>query len=119
MKSVLIVEDELALLEAYTLLFETKGYHALQATNGEEALAVLQGEKLDYIILDILMPVMSGIEFLEAAHIPENYPNTKVLVLSNLSDQKTLDTVMNLGASKYLLKASTSPSELIRTIESL
>lgn len=119
MKSALIVEDEEALRDAYTLLLEVKKYKVFQAVNGKEALTILRREKLDYIVLDILMPVMGGIEFLKTAHIPEKYPATKVLVLSNLSDQKTVDTVMGLGASRYLLKASTSPRELIAAIESL
>lgn len=119
MKSVLIVEDEQALQDAYSLLLRVKNYKVFQAVNGREALKVLKSEKPDYIILDILMPVMGGIEFLETAHIVEKYPDTKVLVLSNLSDQKTVDTVMRLGASRYLLKASTSPGELLQTLESL
>lgn len=119
MKSVLIVEDEQALLEAFTLLFQAKSYKVFQAANGRDALAILRREKPDYIVLDVLMPVMGGIEFLEAACIPEKCPGTKVLVLSNLSDKKTIDAVMGLGASKYLLKASTSPRELIEAIESL
>lgn len=119
MKSALIVEDEKALRDAYALMLTAKNYKVFQAVNGREALPILQSKKPDYIILDILMPVMGGIEFLETARISDNYPDVKVLVLSNLSDKKTVDTVMRLGASKYLLKASASPSELIHTIESL
>jgi DNA-binding response OmpR family regulator len=119
MKSVLIVEDEQALRDAYALLLEVKNYKVYQAVNGREALSILEKEKPDYIILDVLMPVMGGIEFLEHAHIPENYPGTKVLVLSNLSDGKTVATVLRLGASKYILKADTSPRELIELIASL
>jgi DNA-binding NarL/FixJ family response regulator len=118
-KRILIIEDETALQDAYALLFKTKKYEVFQAFNGEEALPILQNKKPDYVILDILMPVMGGVEFLETARIPEEYPDVKVLVLSNLSDPKTLETVLRLGASKYLLKASTSPRELIDAIESL
>jgi DNA-binding NarL/FixJ family response regulator len=118
-KSILIVEDENDLRDAYTLLFEMKKYTVFSAVNGKEALSILKNKKPDYIILDILMPVMGGIEFLETAHIPEEYPGTKVLVLSNLSDRKTITKVMNLGASRYILKASSSPSELLQAIESL
>lgn len=118
-KSILIVEDEKALLDAYTLLLRAKNYKVFQAVNGREALQILESEKPNYIMLDILMPVMGGIEFLETARIPKNYPDTKVLVLSNLSDKKTIGMVMDLGASKYALKASMSPRELMDTIESL
>lgn len=119
MKSILIVEDEQALQDAYSLLLTAKNYDVFQAANGKEALPILRSKKPDYILLDILMPVMGGIEFLKAARIPENHPKSKVLVLSNLSDRKTIDSVMRLGASKYLLKASTSPRELMDAIESL
>lgn len=119
MKSILIVEDEKALLNAYTFLFKAKKYKVFQAKNGKEALPILKTEQPDYIILDILMPVMGGIQFLKTVRITKNYPNTKVLVLSNLSDKKTIDTIMRLGAANYLLKASTSPRELIEAIEAL
>lgn len=119
MKSVLIVEDEQALRDAYALLFDMSDYKVLQAANGREALAVLEDEMPDYIVLDILMPVMGGIEFLKAARLPEQYPDTKVLVLSNLSDSKTVETITRLGASQYRLKASMSPRELLDAIEAL
>jgi DNA-binding NarL/FixJ family response regulator len=118
-KSVLIVEDELALLEAYTLLFKSNKYEVIQAVNGKAAIACIKGKQPDYIILDILMPIMGGIEFLEKMDFPNNYPAVKILVLSNLSDPKTLEKVMSLGASKYLLKASASPRELVEAIETL
>jgi DNA-binding response OmpR family regulator len=119
LKSILIVEDEKALLNAYTLLLKAKNYEVFQAENGKQALPILKSKNPDYIILDILMPVMGGVDFLKAADISKNYPSTKVLVLSNLSDKRTVETVMRLGASRYLLKASVSPRELIHTIESL
>lgn len=119
MKRMLIVEDETALLDAYTLLFQSRNYEVSQAANGREALKALQGKRFDYIVLDILMPVMGGVDFLESAGIPENHPDTKVLVLSNLSDKKTIDTVKRLGATKYLLKAGTSPGELVDALESM
>ncbi len=65
------------------------------------------------------MPVMGGIEFLEAAKLKKKYPKTKVLVLSNLSDPQTLDKIERLGADKYLLKASMSPTELLMAVNQL
>jgi len=58
------------------------------------------------------MPIMSGVEFLEKANLPINYPETKILVLSNLSDPKTISKITKLGASDYKLKASLSPTQL-------
>jgi DNA-binding NarL/FixJ family response regulator len=119
MNKILIVEDEKALRDAYVFLFKTQPYQVIEAANGKEALSLLAEERPDVILLDILMPVMSGLEFLEAANISKYYPDTKVLVLSNLSDEKTIDQIMELGASQYILKASASPKELLTAVQKL
>jgi DNA-binding NarL/FixJ family response regulator len=62
---------------------------------------------------------MSGLEFLEKSHIKTTHPNTKILVLSNLSDPKTLNKITELGATKYLLKSSASPAELVKAVRDL
>jgi DNA-binding NarL/FixJ family response regulator len=65
------------------------------------------------------MPVMGGIEFLETIDLKKNYPDLKVLVLSNLSDQNTIDQISKLGATKYVLKSSVSPGELLAAVKTL
>ncbi len=119
MKRILIVEDEAALLEIYVMIFKTQKFAVYQACNGKAALEQLDKAKPDVIILDILMPVMGGVEFLETANIKKKYPKTKVLMLSNLSDFLTLEKVKKLGADKYLLKADTSPNELVKAVSRL
>lgn len=119
MKRILIVEDEIALLKVYTMLFTTQQFAVFEAIHGKAALEQLDSANPDVIILDILMPVMGGIEFLETVDIKDKYPNTKVLVLSNLSDSKTLERIKKLGAHKYLLKADTSPKELVSAVNQL
>lgn len=119
MHKLLIVEDETMLREVYVTLFTLEKLEVYQAPNGKEALKILATCKPDVILLDVLMPVMGGIEFLEKVDLKKNYPNIKVLVLSNLSDHKTLDTITKLGATKYLLKASVSPSELVAAVRDL
>ncbi len=119
MKSILIVEDETALRDVYAMLFDFEKFKVYQAPNGKIALKQLKDMKPDIILLDVLMPVMGGIEFLEAANIKKNYPDVKVLVLSNLSDAKTRERVESLGASKYMLKAGVAPSELVKAVAQL
>lgn len=119
MKKILIAEDETALREAYTFLFSSQGFETFAAENGKEALTLLKKHKPDFVVLDILMPVMSGIDFLQSLDLPKDFPHTKILALSNLSDQKTINQVLELGASKYLLKASVTPKELIAAIQEL
>ncbi len=119
MKRILIVEDEAALRKIYSMLFTLQKFNVHEATNGKLALDQLDKIKPDIIILDLLMPVMGGIEFLETADIKSKYPHTKVLVLSNLSDKKTLGLIKKLGADKYLLKASISPHQLVDAVDLL
>lgn len=119
MKKLLLVEDEQVLREVYKTLFMIEKYEVHEAANGKEALKLIANLKPHIIVLDILMPVMTGLEFLEKAKLSEKLPDTKVLVLSNLSDMKTLNHIHELGASKYLLKASAGPSELAAAVREL
>ena len=119
MKRIMIVEDEVALRTVYSMLFKKQGFRVHEMKNGKEALDALGKAKPDIILLDILMPVMSGLEFLEQAKLKQNYPATKVLALSNLSDPKTLNQIYKLGADQYVLKASVSPKALLECVESL
>ena len=98
MTRILIVEDEPALREVYVMLFKRHHSDVYEAANGKLALEQLGEVNPDVIILDVLMPVMGGIGFLKAANLPEKYPRTKVLMLSNLSDAKTIDQTQKLGA---------------------
>ena len=116
---VLIVEDEDILRNAYVNVFTIEKFDVTEAANGKKALESIAKVQPDVIILDILMPVMSGIEFLEKVNLVKKYPDVKVLVLSNLSDNTTIELVKSLGASKHLVKSSLSPSQLVATVRAL
>jgi len=119
MKKILIVEDETALRDVYKTLFTLEKFEVHDAVNGKEAIKLLKSVRPDVILLDILMPVMGGLEFMEKADVKTTSPKTKILVLSNLSDPKTLNNITDLGADKYLLKSSASPAELVSAVRSL
>jgi two-component system response regulator YesN len=119
MHKVLIVEDEDILRNAYVSVFKFEKFDVREAANGRIALEKIETFKPHIIILDVLMPVMNGIEFLEKVNLIQQYPHTKVLVLSNLSDKDTVDQVIALGASKHLVKSSLSPSQLVQTVRAL
>ena len=119
MKKILIVEDEMALLKVYVMLFGMQNFEVHEASNGKIALDLLDKINPDIIVLDILMPVMGGLEFLEVSQVKIKNPKTKILVLSNLSDPETLNRIKELGADKYLLKASVSPGKLVTAVNEL
>lgn len=119
MKKILIVEDEAALRDIYAILFKLNHFDVYEAANGKLALGKMEEVKPDVVILDALMPVMGGIDFLKEVNLEDNYPSTKVLLLTNLSDPKTISQSQKLGAKKYLLKASVSPEGLVTAVKEL
>lgn len=113
---VLIVEDEQLLNEAYARVLSAANISLLRAYNGKEALEILKTEKPDIILLDLRMPVMDGIEFLQKLKPKENCPETKIIVFSNYDDQREIDEAFSLGAMHYMLKAWATPDELVKLI---
>ena len=116
-KSILVVEDDAALSEAYKLVLDHAGYKTRVATSGLDALKSIEEHEPDIILLDIRMPVMDGIAFLKA-YQPNTRPNpASVIVFSNYDMEHEVDEVYQLGAERYVLKAWASPSELVKLIK--
>ena len=116
MAKILIVEDEKVLNEAYELVLKKEGYAVSCAFNGEEALAYVKKGKFDLILLDLRMPKIDGVEFLKRSNPSKNFPSTKIIVFSNYDDQKEVDDAIKYGATRYILKAWSSPSELVKIV---
>ena len=114
-KTVLIVEDEKILQEAYQLILSTPGFTVFTADNGVEALAQLKKTKPDVMLLDLFMPVMDGQEVLRKIR-KKIYPATKIIVYSNLSNNTIQAEVLAHGADKFVLKSSMSPAELVALV---
>ena len=113
---ILIVEDEKLLNEAYELVLKREGYEIHSVFNGEEALAIFDKVKPDLVLLDLRMPKVDGVEFLKRLKPAKNYPYVKILVFSNYDDQHEIDEAFKYGASRYILKAWSSPTELAKVV---
>ncbi len=116
MAHVLVIEDNKTLNQAYKLILQREGHEVRVAYNGKEGLELVKLSEPELILLDMLMPVMNGVEFLEA-YQPANHPKTTVIILSNLNEDTEVQHALELGAQKYILKASTSPQELITHVK--
>ena len=112
MANVLVVEDDIALSRAYELILTKEGHAVRAAMNGQEALDAAAEFKPMVILLDLLMPVMSGLDFLKAYDAPAKHPKTKIIILSNVGDEKEAQKGLAMGAYKYIVKAHASPREL-------
>jgi len=120
MKRILIIEDELPLREAFALLLEAEGYEVAVAENGRIGLEKVESFQPDVILLDLLMPVMNGMEFLKAeAKRRRKEHSYKTLVLSNLSDPMTREDVKDYRIAGVAMKADLSPAELAATVKKL
>lgn len=116
-QTILIVEDEQPLNDAYSTILKAEGYKVLSAFDGEEALSVAETNKVDLILLDLRMPKVNGIEFLKAYDLSSQENPPVVIVFSNLDMQSEIDEAFELGATKYMLKAWASPKELIKLVK--
>jgi CheY-like chemotaxis protein len=114
---ILIVEDEHALSEAYQMILRKSGYTVFAAYDGQEALTIAAEHPPTLILLDLRMPRMDGIEFLEHYNLLDEHPDVKVIVFSNYDMQKEIDEAYRLGAERYILKAWASPKELLQVVE--
>lgn len=117
MAKILIAEDEKALNDAYVMILKRAGHTVKSALDGAEALIITKTFEPDVILLDLRMPEVGGIEFLEQYKLPEKHPKVKVIIFSNLDMQREIDEAFRLGASKYMLKSWASPNELIKMID--
>jgi CheY-like chemotaxis protein len=117
MTRILIIEDEKPLRDAFAFLLKGEGYTIDLAENGKVALEKLKACQPDLLLLDVLMPIMNGMEFLKHAKLAKRYPSTKTLMLSNLSDPITRDDVAAYGVSDVMLKADLSPNDLVATVK--
>ena len=109
---VLVVEDDRFLRRACEASLRHRGFDVIVAADGEEGLQLARAERPALILLDLLMPKMSGLEVLRALKADEATRGIPVLVLSNSSRQQDVDEIMQLGAVGYLVKADLSLKEL-------
>lgn len=118
-KKILIVEDDTFLMSLLARKLASKGYGLLIAKDGKEALDVVNSGHPDTVLLDILMPNMNGFEVLEKIKASDETKNIQVIMLSNLGQQSDIDKALKLGASHFLVKANTSPDEIVTKIEEI
>lgn len=116
-KKILVVEDEPDALSIYIDILTGAGFEVLGGSDGKDALAKMEANAFDLVLLDIIMPEMDGLETLmHVKKYPAKYGNMKVLMLSNIGGDIAIDKAMSIGADGYLLKSETEPVDLINIV---
>jgi len=119
-KKILIVDDDSFLLDMYALKFSKSNFEVTTALGPESALEKLQSGLLpNIILLDIMMPVMDGFELLTKMREENLSTDAIIIFLSNRGQQSDITQAENLGAAGYIVKASSTPSEVIEKVISI
>ncbi|MBI4256966.1 response regulator [Candidatus Uhrbacteria bacterium] len=114
-KTILIIEDERVLAQALQMKLSKEGFTVEIANNGEEALKILAAKSIDFIVLDLLMPVMDGFTFLE--QLQEKKLHIPLMVLSNLGQPSDQERLKQLGGEDFFSKSASSLSDIVAHIK--
>jgi DNA-binding response OmpR family regulator len=115
-KKVMWVEDDVFLNDILAKKLTTEGCTPMNARDGEEALKLLESDVPDILLLDLVLPGMSGFDVLEKIKADERLKNIPVLVFSNLGQQSEIEKAKKLGALKHFIKAEMDVSEIVTEI---
>jgi len=116
-KKILIIDDDSFLLDMYALKFSQAGYDVTTALGALPALEKLRGGFVpDIILMDLVMPVIDGFEFLEKMRTENLAPKAARIVLSNRGQEADITRAKDLGASGFIVKAATTPAEVLAKV---
>lgn len=119
MSKVLLVEDDPFLIEIYSMKLKEAGFEVETAEDGDSALRKVKELIPDLMLLDIVLPNFNGWEILRKIKQDKATKEVKVVILSNLGEKEEVEKGINLGATKYLVKAHYTPSEVINEVKKI
>lgn len=117
MAKILLVEDDLNLRDIYATRLGAEGYQIVTASDGEEALAAAVREKPDLIVLDIMMPKISGFDVLDILRETPETKLTKVIIMTALNPETDKDHASTQKANKYLVKSQVTLEDVLNTVK--
>jgi two-component system phosphate regulon response regulator PhoB len=118
-KRILLKEDDSFITQMYASKIDEMGYEVKTASNEPEVKRILTKSSIsfDLILLDLILPDVSGFDILEWIKKQENIQNIPVIVLSNLSSQADINQAFTFGVVDYIVKSNYTPSEIMRTVQ--
>ncbi len=116
-KKILLVEDDTNLAAVYKTRLEMEGFEVTLVTNGEEALSYVQNTKPDLMLLDAMMPKISGFDVLDIVRNTPDTANVRVIMLTALSQEKDMQRAQSLGVDEYLVKSQVVINDVIDRVK--
>ncbi len=117
MKKILLVEDEKILTDMYKEKLAQSGFEVVSAFSAEEGIELIKKEKIDLVVLDILLPKEDGLFFLREQKSNPEISSIPVVIFSNYDDADLKKQAKEFGAKAYLIKTNITPAELVKKIE--
>jgi DNA-binding response OmpR family regulator len=118
MAKIAIIEDDLAIAQMYRIKFESEGYEVDTAENGKLGLVLCEKMHPDIVLLDLMMPEMTGDEMLAKMRDTDWGKNTRVLILTNMGETEAPADLKKLNVLDYIVKADMTPrqvADLVKT----
>jgi len=118
-RKILLIEDEEVFVEIFGRRLEAAGYEVVAALNGAWGIKEAVAQKFDLIILDMIMPAMSGLEVVEKLKADDKTKEIPIVVFSASVDADTQRQVERMGITAFFLKTQLTPSELVKKIDKI
>lgn len=115
--TLLLVEDDLTLSQMYQRKFELEGFKVLHAPNGEAGIRLALEENVGLILLDIGLPRVSGIDFLETLRQSKKGKDIPIIALTNFAEDERKEKALDLGVKEYLVKAMQTPEDVVEIVK--
>ena len=112
-----IVEDDQAISQMYRIKFESEGYDVETAENGQLGLELIEHMRPNIVLLDLMMPIMTGEEMLARLRKQEWGKDLKVIILTNRGEQEIPPEVKELGVTALILKADMTPRQVAELVK--
>ncbi|MBU6501017.1 MAG: response regulator [Patescibacteria group bacterium] len=118
-KTVMLIEDDKFLSSLVKARLEKEGYGVMQAFDGADALELLKQSRPELIIMDLIMPKVSGFEVLESISLNPELNKTPVIVLSNLAQDSDIEKARRFGAVEFFVKIRVSIDDLVKKVKTI
>ena len=116
-KKILLVEDDIALSAVYRSRLEIEGFDVREANNGEDALSATVEYRPDLILLDVMMPKISGFDVLDILRNSPETANVRIIMLTALSQPKDKERAESLGVDDYLVKSQVVIGDVVARVK--
>lgn len=112
-----IIEDDQAISQMYRMKFEAEGFEVQTAENGKLGLEMVDKMRPDIILLDLMMPEMTGDEMLTKLRATDWGKNIKVIILTNMGEQEAPEIVKSLDVRRFIVKAEMTPRQVAEMVK--